>query len=232
MNKQQQQQRLRSPLFLHGRSHSSELQQQKTGDLIIVSNRLPVTLEQGSNSNEFAFKKSSGGLVTALTGMNKEFKWLGWLGEEITQQEKQQQLKTELYEKHKYWPVFLNKQDAADYYNGFSNGILWPMFHYLHQRNATFNEKQVFWRKKITFHSGKPTSASIKNLPMPYWKFTRMVIWCGCTITTCSCCLQCCVSANQIFFWPSFYIFRFHQVKFIACYRYVPNYWKVCWLPI
>ena len=47
--------------------------------LIIVSNRLPVTLTK--HDNEWVYTKSSGGLVSALTGMSADMKftWIGWV---------------------------------------------------------------------------------------------------------------------------------------------------------
>jgi len=41
--------------------------------LIIVSNRLPITLQKSEES--FSFKKSSGGLVTAINGKNENEKF-------------------------------------------------------------------------------------------------------------------------------------------------------------
>ena len=49
--------------------------------LIIVSNRLPINVT-GKAENKWIVNKSSGGLVSALTGLQKnaEFVWLGWPG--------------------------------------------------------------------------------------------------------------------------------------------------------
>jgi alpha,alpha-trehalose-phosphate synthase [UDP-forming]/trehalose-phosphatase len=118
----------------------------KFGDLIIVSNRLPITItkDDQQQGGGFQYKKSSGGLVTALTGMSgREFKWIGWTGGEVTSEEERRTLKTDLDTQYNCIPVFLSDKDADDYYNGFSNGILWPLFHYLFEKNTVFNEK--YW---------------------------------------------------------------------------------------
>lgn len=53
--------------------------------LIVVSNRLPVTIKKGKDG-EWQFSMSSGGLVSALSGCKKHMKfvWLGWPGEFTT----------------------------------------------------------------------------------------------------------------------------------------------------
>lgn len=52
--------------------------------LLVVSNRLPVTIKRNSKENEegWTFELSSGGLVSALSGLKKlmSFLWIGWPG--------------------------------------------------------------------------------------------------------------------------------------------------------
>lgn len=52
--------------------------------LLVVSNRLPVTVNKDPKSGEYNFKMSSGGLVAALSGLKKmmSFTWIGWPGKE------------------------------------------------------------------------------------------------------------------------------------------------------
>jgi trehalose-6-phosphate synthase len=72
---------------------------------------------------------SSGGLVAALSGIPREsFIWLGWAGCVVPQHEEGEV--QALLESEACAPVFLSDQIAKDHYNGFSNGILWPLFHY------------------------------------------------------------------------------------------------------
>jgi trehalose 6-phosphate synthase len=51
------------------------------GHLIVVSNRLPITITKDAEG-EYHFKMSSGGLVSALSGFKKSlnFTWIGWPG--------------------------------------------------------------------------------------------------------------------------------------------------------
>jgi trehalose-6-phosphate synthase len=49
--------------------------------LLVVSNRLPLTISK--DEKEYSFKLSSGGLVSALSGLKKmmTFTWIGWPGQ-------------------------------------------------------------------------------------------------------------------------------------------------------
>lgn len=54
--------------------------------LIVVSNRLPVTISKDPKTGEYSFKMSSGGLVSALSGCKKtmSFTWIGWPGQDVS----------------------------------------------------------------------------------------------------------------------------------------------------
>jgi trehalose 6-phosphate synthase/phosphatase len=96
--------------------------------LINVSNRLPVAVKNGD------LIKSSGGLVGALEGLPKghyEQKWIGWPGAEITDKKEQKQIGRRLADEYGCIPVFLGKEEAAGFYEGFSNSSIWPLLHYL-----------------------------------------------------------------------------------------------------
>jgi len=100
--------------------------------LVIVSNRLPVKGGKDPVTGEWNFTMSSGGLVTALMGTREEMKfaWIGWLGKEVDPEE-QPIVRQKLLEQHNCIPVFLSDEMADLYYNGFSNDVLWPLFHYV-----------------------------------------------------------------------------------------------------
>ena len=58
--------------------------------------------------------------------------WIGWPGisvDETTETERRD-LSRQLASYNCY-PVFLTKKQLHDYYNGYSNSILWPLFHNL-----------------------------------------------------------------------------------------------------
>ena len=62
-------------------SDSTVSKNDKNLRLLVVSNRLPVTVNK-DKSGEYQFKMSSGGLVAALSGLKKmmSFTWIGWPG--------------------------------------------------------------------------------------------------------------------------------------------------------
>lgn len=107
----------------------------KNGKLIIVSNRLPVSIEQSQEG--LKIKQSSGGLVSAIMGyLETEFSksryssvvWVGVPDSSRTEWEKiQPLLKDSLIN---YLPVFLDKLIKEAFYNRFSNSTIWPLFHY------------------------------------------------------------------------------------------------------
>ncbi|WWC67150.1 alpha,alpha-trehalose-phosphate synthase [UDP-forming] 1 [Kwoniella pini CBS 10737] len=111
-------------------STQSDGGEKKSQRLIVVSNRLPVTISKDGNG-EYHFKMSSGGLVSALSGCKKtmEFTWIGWPGKYIPKEDRDH-VNKRLLEEYNCFPVYLNDDLADKHYNGFSNSILWPLFHY------------------------------------------------------------------------------------------------------
>jgi trehalose 6-phosphate synthase/phosphatase len=104
------------------------------GRVILVSNRLPVTvqLERG----EVSITRSTGGLATGLRVPHERTGgiWIGWPGD-VSQLSSTQRgaLATHLTEL-RCAPVHLTPAEVASYYDGFSNAVLWPLFHYLLDR--------------------------------------------------------------------------------------------------
>ncbi|XP_038705749.1 alpha,alpha-trehalose-phosphate synthase [UDP-forming] 1-like isoform X1 [Tripterygium wilfordii] len=98
--------------------------------LLVVANRLPVSaVRKGEDS--WQLEISVGGLVSALLGV-KEFdtRWIGWAGVNVSDEIGQRALTKALAEK-RCIPVFLDEEIVHQYYNGYCNNILWPLFHYL-----------------------------------------------------------------------------------------------------
>ena len=108
--------------------------------LIVVSNRLPITISKDANG-EFHFKMSSGGLVSALSGCKKSmtFTWIGWPGFYINPKDRPY-VDKRLMEEYSCQAVYLDDDIADRHYNGFSNSILWPLFHY-HPGEMNFDEE-------------------------------------------------------------------------------------------
>ena len=100
--------------------------------LIIVSNRLPVSVKKVDG--ELEYSPSIGGLSTALASYaeNGNNKWIGWPGiptDELTDEDIQRI--TKKLRKQNCYPVFLTQKQLEGFYNGYSNSVLWPMFHHL-----------------------------------------------------------------------------------------------------
>jgi trehalose 6-phosphate synthase len=93
-------------------------------DFVVVANRLPVDLEKLPDGSQ-RWKRSPGGLVTALEPMlrSREGAWVGWPGIPDAHAEPFEEDGLTLH------PVELSAQDVEDYYEGFSNGTLWPLYH-------------------------------------------------------------------------------------------------------
>jgi len=115
-------------------------------NLIVISNRLPITIKQ-LGDGKFDYSMSSGGLVTGLSGLKKSqtFTWLGWTGLQLPENEVKT-VTAELKEKYNAVPVWIADDIMDAHYNGFSNSILWPLFHY-HPNEVSFNES--YWEGYI-----------------------------------------------------------------------------------
>jgi trehalose 6-phosphate synthase/phosphatase len=114
--------------------------------LLIVSNRMPISakVEKGAVS----VAKSAGGLATGMRGPHEQSQslWIGWPGDvskfDAGQREELERRMAEL----RMAPVYLSQAEVNRYYEGFSNGVLWPLFHYL-----TDKIKRDAWRDWKTY---------------------------------------------------------------------------------
>jgi len=104
----------------------------KKGRLVIVSNRLPVTVEKAGD--EWSVTHSSGGLVSALSPILRDRGgiWIGWTG--TTESTGIQTLRTILGPAsreagYRIFPVRLSAEEVSRFYYGFSNEVIWPLFH-------------------------------------------------------------------------------------------------------
>ena len=97
---------------------------------IIVSNRLPVKLVE--NNGEYSFTPSEGGLATGLGSIYQQSGnvWVGWPGLEVIDEGERKKITDEL-DGQNLKPVFLTQDEINQYYEGFSNEVLWPVFHYM-----------------------------------------------------------------------------------------------------
>jgi trehalose 6-phosphate synthase len=98
--------------------------QQERFDFVVVSNRLPVDRETGADGTA-SWKPSPGGLVTALEPVmrSNDGAWIGWSG---TADDEVEPFETDGMH---LVPVTLSEDDVRDYYEGFSNDTIWPLYH-------------------------------------------------------------------------------------------------------
>jgi trehalose 6-phosphate synthase len=99
--------------------------------LLVVSNRLPIVLEKRDSG--WTLKPGSGGLVSALAPVlsHRGGVWIGWPGLALERGGAWEQLLEEGFRERGYelLPVMLNGSEVTGFYEGFSNAILWPLFH-------------------------------------------------------------------------------------------------------
>ncbi|MEM6348584.1 MAG: bifunctional alpha,alpha-trehalose-phosphate synthase (UDP-forming)/trehalose-phosphatase [Bacteroidota bacterium] len=100
--------------------------------LIIVSNRLPITINR--KKGELIYYPSAGGLATGLNSLDQSIEriWIGWPGEAVDDPLEQASIKQQ-FQKDNMVPVFLTAEEVKMYYEGFSNKTIWPHFHYFTQ---------------------------------------------------------------------------------------------------
>eukprot|EP01062_Namystynia_karyoxenos_P066516 TRINITY_DN60445_c0_g1_i1.p1 TRINITY_DN60445_c0_g1~~TRINITY_DN60445_c0_g1_i1.p1 ORF type:complete len:1003 (+),score=348.38 TRINITY_DN60445_c0_g1_i1:81-3011(+) len=104
-----------------------------SGRLIVVSNRLPVDITR-TPDGEFQYRRASGGLVPAVQGASVELGGMLWLGNPgpgaVVPEELVPDVEARLLKEGNCIPVWIDEETADEHYNGFSNAILWPLFHY------------------------------------------------------------------------------------------------------
>lgn len=94
---------------------------------IFVSNRLPFSI----NTKTGILTRGSGGLVSALLGVSLKdsFAWMGFETDAKSAKVLKEAAAKEV-ENLQCYPVHIEKDLYDRYYDGFSNDILWPLFHY------------------------------------------------------------------------------------------------------
>jgi trehalose 6-phosphate synthase/phosphatase len=120
----------------------------ETTRLTVVSNRLAIVVEQDQDGQR-TITAGSGGLVTAMGPVlrNRGGQWIGWLGSNL--QEMDEAALEALLDQgsretgYTLKPVELSEEEIQKYYFGFSNEILWPLFHDLPSR---CNFDPAYWK--------------------------------------------------------------------------------------
>ena len=107
------------------------------GRLIIISNRLPFSLDR--EGDKVSLRQSSGGLVSAIKSyfedkgaQRGDLTGKMWIGVADFPQEDWDLVAASHAAEQDFdiLPIFAEKETYDNYYNGFSNSVLWPLFHY------------------------------------------------------------------------------------------------------
>jgi len=110
---------------------------------IIISYRLPYKITTGKT--HVTVTQASGGLATAINSLKKEnfqagkVYWMGCADFSVNTWEKN---RDKFKGDYIIRPVFLDKETDRNFYNGFSNSVLWPLFHYF-PSNIDYQEKYL-----------------------------------------------------------------------------------------
>lgn len=93
---------------------------------------------------KLTFGLSSGGLATAMSSLDNDKLWIGWPGissDELTSVEKS--TITRKLREYGCVPVFLTNEQVKNFYEGYANDTIWPLFHYF-QSFAKFDNN--YWQ--------------------------------------------------------------------------------------
>ncbi len=96
--------------------------------ILLVSNRLPVTLSPGEGGLQV--QPSVGGLASALASVHGsgDSLWFGWSG--LVNDVPESQV-AEALAPYRAVSIPISAAEVKSYYDGFCNGVLWPLSHYL-----------------------------------------------------------------------------------------------------
>ena len=113
-----------------------------SADLVIVANRLPVDRVTEADGSP-GWRKSPGGLVTALEPVmrSNDGAWIGWPGST------DEEMEPFVDEGLSLIPVTLSPAEVEEFYEGFSNGTLWPLYHDVVAKPAFHRE---WWDSYVT----------------------------------------------------------------------------------
>ena len=153
-------------------SERDELYVDQSYDMIVVSNRLPVDYQVGADGERCDWKSSPGGLVTALEPVMRaaDGAWVGWAGVA--------DLEFDPFEHDgiSIIPVPLSADELEDYYEGFSNDTLWPLYHDVIAPPAFHRE---WWDAYVASTALRRARPRVRAPTAPS---------CGCRTTSCSSC--------------------------------------------
>jgi len=137
--------------------------------LLIISNRLPFTACY--EKNDIKLIKSSGGLVSGLSAYLDSLKdsrfsdfshiWIGWPGFTTNEKDKEK-FEKQIYDEFNSIPVFISEEEMENFYQGFCNKTIWPLFHYF-PSYASFKDEYWDSYKKVNMYFAEKILKIIKQ---------------------------------------------------------------------
>jgi trehalose 6-phosphate synthase len=121
---------------------SRSSRKRNASDLVVVANRMPVDRVVDDNG-EVSWRRSPGGLVSALEPVMRRNNgaWIGWPGDTDSEVEPFEDDGLTLV------PVTMSAQEHEEFYEGFSNATLWPLYHDLVAKPSFHRE---WWESYVT----------------------------------------------------------------------------------
>jgi trehalose 6-phosphate synthase len=121
---------------------SRSSRKRSTADLVVVANRMPVD-RVVDDDGEVTWRRSPGGLVSALEPVMRANNgaWIGWPGDTGSDIEPFEDDGLTLV------PVTMSEQEHNEFYEGFSNATLWPLYHDLVAKPSFHRE---WWESYVT----------------------------------------------------------------------------------
>lgn len=107
-----------------------------SGRLLLVTHKLPFQLHYAHAADHKGWKAVSPPSETfnemtkncASAHADRSTIWIGWPGAQVEPWE-QTTIRQQLLTEHRFYPVFLNPQKQALFYEGYCKSVLWPLFH-------------------------------------------------------------------------------------------------------
>ncbi len=100
---------------------------------IIISNRLPVSINLDDNG-QVSISESIGGLATGLKSVHDEEDslWIGWsaIDADTISAAQKENIDSTLKNDFRCSPIYLDADEIENFYYGYCNKTIWPLFHY------------------------------------------------------------------------------------------------------
>ncbi len=114
--------------------------------LLVISNRLPVAMKR--EEGEWKILPGSGGLVSAMAPVlrNRGGTWIGWTGAAGGEEHVELLHRYSREAGYALKPVTLTDQEVRNFYFGFSNEIIWPLFH---DFQSQCNFRPEYWQSYL-----------------------------------------------------------------------------------